>query len=86
MGDRATLLAAFKHVAAEIVGKDFSHVSEGTRLSELAVDSLGMAEIIGQLERRFDIPAIPDDRLTGLATVGDLLEVVEAHVAQGHSA
>jgi hypothetical protein len=44
MGDRSTLLAAFKHVAAEVVGKDFSHVSEGTRLSELAVDSLGMVE------------------------------------------
>jgi acyl carrier protein len=33
------------------------------------------------LEQRFDIAAIPDDRLTGLATVGDLLDVVEAHVA-----
>jgi acyl carrier protein len=79
--NRALLLAAFKHLATELVGKDFSHVSEITRLSELAVDSLGMVEIIGQLEQRFDIAAIPDDRLTGLTTVGDLLDVVEAHAA-----
>lgn len=73
-------LATFQQVALEIAGKDFSHVSEGTRLSELAIDSLGMVEIIGHLEQRLGIAPIPDERLTGLATVGDLLNVVEPHL------
>jgi acyl carrier protein len=77
---QASLLTTFQQVAAEIAGKAFSHVSEVTRLSELAVDSLAMVEIIGHLEQRFGISAIPDARLAGLATVGDLLDVVEEHV------
>jgi acyl carrier protein len=73
------LLAAFQQVAAEIAGTDFGHVSEATRLSELAVDSIAMVEIVGRFEQRLRLGAIPDERLTGLSTVGDLLDVVEVH-------
>jgi acyl carrier protein len=77
---RLSLLATFRQVAADIAGKDFSHVSEVTRLTELVVDSIAMVEIIGHLEQRLGITAITDERLTGLVTVGDLLDIVEAHV------
>lgn len=77
---RAVILTTFTQIAVEIAGKDFNDLAEGTRLSELAIDSLAMVEIIGGLERRLSIAAIPDERLMSVATVGDLLDVVEAHV------
>jgi acyl carrier protein len=69
----------FCQTATEVVEKDFHHVTEPTIISELAIDSLGMLEIIGSLERRLRIQ-IPDESLTGLVTIGDLLDVVEARV------
>jgi acyl carrier protein len=77
--DREQLLAMFCQTATEVVEKDFHHVTEPTIISELAIDSLGMLEIIGSLERRLRIQ-IPDESLTGLVTIGDLLDVVEARV------
>jgi acyl carrier protein len=73
---RDQLLTMFRETATEVVEKDFHHVMEGSVISELAIDSLGMLEIIGSLERRLRIQ-IPDESLTGLHTVRDLLDVVE---------
>jgi acyl carrier protein len=73
---RDQLLTMFRETATEVVEKDFNHVVEGSVISELAIDSLGMLEIIGSLERRLRIQ-IPDESLTGLHTVRDLLDVVE---------
>jgi acyl carrier protein len=75
------LLSAFKQAATEIAGRDLTDVCEATRLSELAIDSLEVLEVLGCLERRLDIAAIPDERLAGLSTVGDLLNVVRAQFA-----
>jgi acyl carrier protein len=73
---RGDLLAMFRETATEVVEKDFHHVLESSVISELAIDSLGMLEIIGALERRLRIQ-IPDESLTGLNTIRDLLDVVE---------
>ena len=73
---REQLLQMFRTTATEVVEKDFNHVLETTVISELAIDSLGMLEIIGSLERQLRIQ-IPDEALTGLTTVRDLLDVVE---------
>jgi acyl carrier protein len=73
---RADLLTMFRETATEVVEKDFHHVVEGSVISELAIDSLGMLEIIGSLERSLRIQ-IPDENLTGLTTISDLLDVVE---------
>jgi len=78
--DRKRLLAMFCDTATEVVEKDFHHVTEPTVITELAIDSLGMLEIIGSLERRLGIQ-IPDESLTGLHTIGDLLDVVESKLA-----
>ncbi len=77
----AMLLSAFTQAAMTIAGRDFSHICEATRLSELAIDSLQVLEVLGCLESRFDIEAIPDERLTGLSTVGDLLNILRAQIA-----
>jgi acyl carrier protein len=73
---RETLLAMFRETAAEVVEKDFAHVAESTVISELTIDSLGILEVIGSLERRLRIQ-IPDESLSNVRTVQDLLDEVE---------
>jgi acyl carrier protein len=77
---RDGLLAMFRDTASEVVEKDFHEVLESTPIGELAIDSLGMLEIIGSLERRLRI-RVPDESLTGLQTIRDLLDVVEKRLA-----
>ena len=72
---RAELLTLFQKTATEVVEKEFGHVQESTVISELGIDSLGMLEIVGSMERQLKIQ-IPDDQLAGINTVKDLLEVV----------
>ena len=73
---RTELLQMFKKTAAEIAEKDFPNISEATVISELGIDSLGMLEIVGSMERQLKIQ-IPDESLAGIQTVKDLLNVVE---------
>ena len=77
---RDQMLSMFRTTATEVVEKDFHHVQESTVISELAIDSLGMLEIIGSLERQMRIQ-IPDENLTGLNTISDLLDVVEKRLS-----
>jgi acyl carrier protein len=77
---REDLLGMFCETATEVVERDFENMSEGTRIEELTIDSLGMLEIIGSLERRLRIQ-LPDESLTGLVTIRDLLDVVEKRLA-----
>jgi len=73
---RTELLQMFKKTAAEIAEKDFPNISEATVISELGIDSLGMLEIVGAMERQLKIQ-IPDESLAGIQTVKDLIELVE---------
>ena len=77
---REALLAMFCETATEVVERDFHHVVESMRIDELVIDSLGMLEIIGSLERRLRIQ-VPDESLAGLRTIRDLLDVVEKRIA-----
>lgn len=67
------LLAAFCEVAGEVSDRPLPALDMSTDIQGLGIDSLGMMEIIGVLEERFDI-LLPDEELTGLRTVGDLVE------------
>src|SRR5260370_36672142 len=69
---RARLLAMFRDTAGEVVERDFLEVTEATVITELVIDSLGMLEIIGSLERPLRIQ-IHDQSLSGPRTVGDRL-------------
>jgi acyl carrier protein len=75
--NRAELLEVFRSTAIEVAEKDFPNVREATEISELGIDSLGMLEIIGSLERELKIH-IPDEHLAGIVTVKDLLNAVES--------
>jgi acyl carrier protein len=77
---RTELLQMFKKTAAEIAEKDFPNISETTVISELGIDSLGMLEIVGAMERQLKIQ-IPDESLAGIQTVKDLIELVEKRQA-----
>jgi acyl carrier protein len=77
---REKLLTMFRETASEVVEKDFHHTVESTSIGELAIDSLGMLEIIGSLERQLRIQ-IPDEGLSGIETVRDLLDEVEKRLA-----
>ena len=79
-GKQADLLAMFRETATEVVEKDFHHVTEATVISELSIDSLGMLEIIGSMERQLKIQ-IPDESLSGISTIRDLIAVVEERIA-----
>jgi acyl carrier protein len=74
---RAELLDAFQRMATEVAEKEFVGVAETTQIAELGIDSLGMLEIIGSLERELKIQ-IPDESLAGIQTVKDLLNAVES--------
>jgi len=73
---RAELLKLFSKTATEIVEKEFASISETTVISELGIDSLGMLEIVGSMERQLKI-TLPDESLAGIQTVKDLIELVE---------
>jgi acyl carrier protein len=77
---REQLFAMFCETASEVVEKNFHDMSEQTSISELAIDSLGMLEIIGSLERRLRIQ-IPDEGLAGIESIRDLLDEVEKRLA-----
>ncbi len=76
---KAHLLEIFRKTAGEVVEKEFAQVSEATVISELGIDSLGMLEIIGSMEKELKIQ-IPDEQLAGIQTVKDLIDVVAQRV------
>ena len=73
---RNELLTMFRRAATEVVEKDFADIDESTVISALGIDSLGMLEIVGSMERQLEIQ-IPDEQLAGIQSVTDLLGVVE---------
>jgi acyl carrier protein len=77
---RAELLALFRETATEVVERDFHQISEKTNISDLGIDSLGMLEIIGSMERQLRIQ-IPDESLSGVQTLEDLIALVEKRQA-----
>jgi acyl carrier protein len=80
---RSLLLAAFLQTASAVTSTKLDHISEATPLSELSIDSLAMVEILGEFEQQLELDPIPDESLSGLSTVGDLLGVFEAQLARG---
>lgn len=61
-------------------------ITPTTSLQDLAIDSLGMVEVVFDLEERFDIQ-LPDsssiaERFKTFGTPGDIIRAVEELVAQ----
>ena len=73
---RAELLGIFQKTASEIVEREFKDISEKTAISELGIDSLGMLEIVGSMERELKIQ-LPDEALASIQTGEDLINLVQ---------
>jgi len=73
---RDELLTKFRQIATEVAEREVPAIQETARISDLGIDSLGMLEIIGGMEREFKI-RIPDDQLVGIQTVGQLVDLVQ---------
>ena len=67
--------------ASEIAEKDLSHLQEDHSISDMGIDSLAMLELVGTMERELSI-RVPDDKLVGLVTIRQLLELVEGRITQ----
>ena len=78
---RPQLIKLFRDLASEIAEKDLSALQEDSAISEMGIDSLAMLELVGTMERELSI-RVPDDKLVGLVTVRQLLELVEGRITQ----
>jgi acyl carrier protein len=56
-------------------------ISESSRLvADLGVDSLGVMEVVAELEDKFKL-TIPDEALREVDTIGDVAKAIEARLA-----
>jgi acyl carrier protein len=55
-------------------------LSLDTDIATLGIESVTMLELIAALEERFGIE-LPDDELTTLDTLGDVIQLLQRHVA-----
>jgi acyl carrier protein len=78
---RGELVDAFRSMASEIAETDLSHVTEDDVIGDLGLDSLSMLELVGSLEREYDI-RIPEEELVSIRKVRELLQVVERERAR----
>ena len=77
--DRAKLIEMFTQTASEVAEKEFSDITEQTVIADMGVDSLAMLEVVGEMERNLAIQ-IPDDKLVGIETLAQLLDVVQQRI------
>lgn len=82
MTTRASLLQTFQELATKVAERPIVLSGESMAISDLGIDSLGLLEIIGEMERAFSI-RIPDDQLVGINTVGQLVDLVEKRIGAG---
>ena len=79
--NREQIVSTFRELASEIAERDFSHVGEENTIAELGIDSLGLLELIGSIERELNA-RIPSEALVGITTVKELLDLVEKHISE----
>lgn len=73
---RIELIGLFERTATEIAERDIKGLSELTEISSLGIDSLGILELVGEMEKQLGVQ-LPDDQLVGLTTIRDLIDLVE---------
>jgi acyl carrier protein len=73
---RSTLIELFEQAATLIAEREVTGLTETTTISSLGIDSLGMLELVGQMEMQLGIH-LPDDQLVAVNTLRELLDLVE---------
>jgi acyl carrier protein len=71
-GELLKLFAQHSEAGAEL--KESSHI-----IADLGLDSLGVAQILGDIEDRFELK-IPDDALREVDTVADVATAIEVRL------
>ena len=76
------MLERVKKIIAAQLGADESTITPETDLeADLGADSLDAVELVVAFEEEFAI-SIPDDDITAIVTVGDILEYIELEKQQ----
>ncbi|GAA0512629.1 hypothetical protein GCM10011581_03040 [Saccharopolyspora subtropica] len=75
MDVRREVHSAVENFLTDVCGVDGATVTDTTRLSDVEVESLELVALVQELQRRFDI-ALTDERLMGVQTVGELVDLV----------
>ncbi len=70
------VLEAIRQTLEEISPEPLGPIDGSTELSSFGFDSLALSELVFELEERLEV-AIENDELAELATVGDLLALVQ---------
>lgn len=78
--DRQKLRATLTELLEETTGETYPEVAEEQDLADgLGLDSVDMFSLIVEMQSKFGIK-IASDELAGVATVGDLLDVLQAKI------
>jgi acyl carrier protein len=84
--DRESLRQTLIELLEADTGEKYPDLEEGTNLREgLGLDSVDVVSIVSQIERRFRI-RLTQQELEKLATVGDMLNLLQGKVAAGPEA
>ena len=75
-------VAEFLHNVCEV---DPATVTEQTRLDDVDFDSLELVSLAQELQRKYQVP-LNDERLIGVQTVGELVDLVEERAAEARVA
>jgi acyl carrier protein len=73
----------FREVATALTERDYTAIARDDTIAEAGIDSLAMLEIVGALEERLGL-RVAEERLAGIRTVGEFLQVIAALQASGH--
>jgi acyl carrier protein len=84
--DRAELRQSLKQLLEDNVGRTFDHVNEDDDLrGSLGLDSVDLVTMLFEIQSRWGVN-IPGEQLEKLSKVGEVLDVIEAHLASGGKA
>jgi acyl carrier protein len=83
MPDRATIRQTLIELLEADTGEKYPDLDENTNMREgLGLDSVDVVSIVSQIERRFRI-RLTQQELEKLATIGDLLNLLESKFTAG---
>ncbi len=78
----ATVFERVKNIVVEQLGVSADEVSpESSFVDDLGADSLDVVELVMALEEEFGVE-IPDEAAEKIATVGEAVKYIEAHLSE----
>jgi acyl carrier protein len=83
MDTREEIHSLVVNFLAEVCSVDSATIKDDSRLADVDLDSLELVVLVQELQKRYDV-ALNDERLLGLDTVGQLVDLVVLRIAQEH--